>query len=427
MRNALVVWLVFLGIFAGCNGNESPATVFSGARLIDGNGGEPIEDAVIVVRDGIIDVVGNAGDVPVPLGATIIDLSGKTVIPGLINTHGHVGGTRGLETGHYDTDNLLRQLRLYARYGVTTVNSLGGDQAEAVTLRDAQNDAGLDRSRIFVAGDVIADTSMEVATGLVERNASLGVDFIKMRVDDNLGSIAKMPESVFTAVTRQAHENGLPVAAHLYYLADAKALVNAGVDFLVHSVRDVPMDQEFIDAMRERNICYTPTLTRELSTYVYENEPDFFSDPFFLSQVDPQVLDQLRDPDYQSAVRERSSAQTYKAGVAIASANLYALAKAGVRVAMGTDTGPPGRFQGYFEHLELEMMERAGMSPMEIIVASTSTAASCIGAPDIGSIETGKWADFVVLNEDPLDAIVNTRSISSVWIAGNEVPSPTSS
>jgi len=179
--------------------------------------------------------------------------------------------------------------------------------------------------------------------------------------------------------------------------------------------------------MRARDVCYTPTLTRELSTYVYEDEPEFFSDPFFLGQADPHVLDELRRPEYQRSIRESESAQTYKAGLPVASANAHTLSKAGIRVAMGTDTGPPARFQGYFEHLELEMMARAGMSPMEVIVAATSVAAACIGQTDIGSIEPGKWADFVVLNENPLDDILNTRSISSVWVAGNEVPSPTAS
>src|SRR3954447_24570884 len=103
--------------------------------------------------------------------------------------------------------------------------------------------------------------------------------------------------------------------------------------------------------------------------------------------------------------------------------NLKKVEDAGVPVVMGTDTGPAYRFQGYFEHLELEYMTRAGLTPMQALVAATRTAADSLrAARQIGSLEAGKWADFVVLGANPLDDISNTRKLESVWIAGNRVP-----
>src|SRR3989304_378582 len=140
---------------AGCAPPPPPepdgSKAFVGVRLFDGTGASPVESAVIVVRDGRIEAVGPADAVEISPGAERIDLAGKFVVPGIVNAHAHVSDVQGLEGGHYDEANLLRQLRLYARYGVTTVNSLGGDGPEAIRLRDAE-DAALDRPRILVAG-----------------------------------------------------------------------------------------------------------------------------------------------------------------------------------------------------------------------------------------------------------------------------------
>jgi imidazolonepropionase-like amidohydrolase len=131
-----------------------------------------------------------------------------------------------------------------------------------------------------------------------------------------------------------------------------------------------------IGLLRERDVCYSPTLTREVSTFVYEEVPDFFDDPFFLKEADPQVLEQLKDPERQQNVRDSESAQAYKQALQVASRNLKALADGGVKIAMGTDTGPPARFQGFFEHMELALMAEAGLTPMQIIKSATGDALS---------------------------------------------------
>ncbi len=425
MRRTITALLTILGLLTVIGGSASAnegSIAFVGARIIDGTRAAPIEEGVVVITDGRVRTVGPRSDVTIPAGAQIIDVSGKTIMPGLINAHGHVGGTLGLETGYYNTDNLLRQLGLYARYGVTAVNSLGGDEEQGFALRNAQFDKGLERARIYVAGSVVVGESEAAIRAEVNRNADLGANFIKVRIDDELGTVTKMPRNIFDALVDQAHIRRLPVAAHLFYLDDAKYILNAGANLLAHSVRDLPVDDELIDLINEKGVCYIPTLTREVSTFVYESEPAFFSDPYFLKEADPAILEQLRSPERQSRMRNSRAAAGYKVALEVAMANVKALHDGGVRIAMGTDTGPPARFQGYFEHMEMQMMVDAGLSPIEAIRASTGVAADCMGMGDIGTLEPGNWGDLIVLSANPAEDIANSKTIESVWIAGNRVP-----
>jgi imidazolonepropionase-like amidohydrolase len=231
-----------------------------------------------------------------------------------------------------------------------------------------------------------------------------------------------MPPEVYRAVIARAHEHKLRVAAHIFYLADAKDLLRAGVDYLAHSVRDAPVDRELIDLMKARNVCLCPTLMREVSTFVYESRPSFFDDPFFTREADPKVIAALQDPSRMAGVAKSKSAQQYKQALEVARGNVKALHDAGIRLAAGTDTGPPTRFQGYFEHLELEEMVKSGLTPAQTIASATGVAAQCLGLTEhVGTLRPGHAADFVVVTKNPLDDVRNTRAIESVWIGGNRV------
>lgn len=394
------------------------------ARLIDGTGADVVYPATVLIEHGRIAAAGPAASISIPAGAQQQSLDGKTLMPGLINAHGHAGGVRGLESGHYSEQNLLRQLSLYAQYGVTTVVSLGDDEAEGFRLRDTQNTTALNRARLFVAGPVLNPGSAGQAVTLVDQTAALKPDFIKIRVDDNLGRSSKMPAEVYRAVSERADFHHIPLAVHTFYQQDTKDLLRAGADYVAHSVRDSHVDDEFVGLMRSRDICYTPTLTRELSTFVYESEPEFFADPFFLAGVEPETVQTLLEPARQQRMAGNEAGQQYKAALPIAMSNLKSLADAGVRIAMGTDSGPAARFQGYFEHLEMWMMQDAGLTPMQIIKSATGDAAACMNLNDTGTLEAGKWADLLVLSADPLQDIRNTRSIEQVWIAGNQLARP---
>jgi imidazolonepropionase-like amidohydrolase len=400
----------------------SPTIAFTGARVIDGTDRAPIDNATLLVRGGKIVAVGAASAVTVPAGAQRVPLAGKTVIPGLINAHGHVGNTVGMEQGHYSADNVARDLKTYAAYGITTVFSLGDDQAAGIAARDAQRTPTLNRARLFVAGPVLAPKSVDEARKLVDEDAAMKVDIVKIRVDDNLGTTPKMAPDIYKAVIDQAHKKGLRVAVHLFYLDDAKAVLDAGADFIAHSVRDTAVDDQFIAMLKRRNVCYCPTLMREVSTFVYESTPPWFADPLFLKHADMAAVEALKQPARQQAMANSKSAQRYKAGLEVANRNLKKLSDAGVPIAMGTDTGPPARFQGYFELMELEMMAKAGLTPRQVLASATRDAARCMKLDsELGTLEPNKWADFVVLDADPLADISNVRKINAVYVAGNAV------
>jgi len=427
LHRSVVFSLVALAILVAARAtlpaqSRGGVKAFTGARVIDGTDRAPIDNATIVVREGRVAAVGPAARVTVPDGAQRVALAGKTVIPGLVNAHGHVGNTVGLEQGHYSADNVLRDLKTYATYGVTTVFSLGDDQEACFRIRDAQSTPSLDHARLFVAGPVLAPKSPEEARKLVGDVAAMKADIVKIRVDDNLGTTTKMPPDIYQAVIDESHKKGMRAAVHLFYLDDAKGVLDAGADFIAHSIRDKDVDDAVIAMLKRRDVCVCPTLMREVSTFVYESTPPWFSDPLFLKRVDPQTIAQLKEPARQQQMRTSKSAQRYKVALDQASRNLKKLSDAGVTIAMGTDTGPPARFQGYFELMELELMAKAGLSPKQVLASATRAAARCQKLDrDLGTLEPNKWADFVVLDADPLADINNTRKIADVYVAGNRV------
>ncbi len=416
--------LLLILLFAGCKSPEpmsEPYTAFTGATIIDGSGSEPIQSGVLLIQNGRVIAIGTKENVAIPEHTTIKDVSGKTIIPGLINGHGHVGDVKGIEGGHYSRENIIDNLSVYARYGITTVVSLGGDKKDAETVRAVNDTASTQRARLFIAGEVINGKTPAEAVAVVDSNHVMGVDFMKIRVDDNLGTTPKMPEDVYRAVISRSHELGYKIATHMYYLDDARKLLDAGTDMLAHSVRDLPVDDAFIQLIKEKKVCYCPTLTRELSTFVYGDTADFFSDPFFTRECDSLTIQPLKDPARQLQMSSSVSAKTYKQQLPTAMANLKTLCDQGVPIVFGTDSGIPTRFMGYFEHLEMGMMADAGLTPMQIIVSATKNAAEYLGLKDLGTLSPGHRADFIILDDDPLADIRNVRKISGVFISGDEV------
>ncbi len=378
---------------------------FVDGRVFDGTGSPVLEAGVVLVRGGVISAVGEEGEVDVPPEAEVVDLEGRFLMPGIINAHGHVnpGG---------DRSDIGEQLDIYAHYGVTTVLSLG-DEADAP--RDERWSPELGRTRLFVSGPSLNPASPEEAEAEVARVQEMGADWVKMHVNPARG------RETYPEVIAAARDRLLPVAVHIEELADAKGVLEAGAGLLAHSVRDRPVDAELIEAMLEEEVCLTPTLTRELSTFVYAERPEFFDDPFFLERSAPEDLDAFLTPE-RRAQAESPGAQRWREALPVAEENLLRLHEAGAGIAPGTDSGPAGRFQGYFEHLEMWMMADAGMEPEAVLAAATGEAARCLGFEGVlGTVEPGVWADFLVLEEDPTEDIRRTRKIHGVWIAGNRV------
>jgi imidazolonepropionase-like amidohydrolase len=399
---------VFAAAFAAGTSPLASQSVkaFTGLTLIDGTDRPAVPNATVVVRDGKV-VAAGAG-VAVPAGAERIALDGKFVMPGLVNAHGHV--------------NVPADLNTFAAYGVTTVFSLGGEPESVIAARAGQNSPSLNRSRVWVAGPVLSPRNAEEARTQVQGVSAIKADMVKIRVDDNLGTATKMTPEVYRAVITEAHRLGLRVAVHLFYLADAKDILASGGDFVAHSIRDTDVDDAVIAALRKGGTCVSPTLMREVSTFVYESTPEWFSDPLFIAHANKEWIASVSQPAAQERVRNSASAQRYKVALQVASRNLKKLLDAGVPIAMGTDTGPMGRFQGYFELMELELMAKAGLTPRQVLASATRDAARCMKIDgEVGTLTAGRWADFIALDANPLDNVSNVRKIHSVWIAGNRV------
>jgi len=404
---------------------QTPAAgpvALTGARLIDGTGGAPLDQATVVIRNGRIEAAGAPSAVTIPAGAVRVDLSGKTIMPGLVNAHGHLSADQSTKPTR---DKLAGQLRVYADYGVTTVVVLGtgrDDLPDAVKLRDEQEKGTLDRARVFPAGQTIRDLkTAEEARTRVDAYADQKASLIKIHIT---GGPNDTTPPVYAALIEQAHKRGLRVAAHLYYLKDAKGLLDAGVDVLAHGIRDQDVDAALIAAMKKRNVGYIPTFTRDLAVFVYDSTPAFFKDPFFVRHQDAyrREMTMISDPALQEKTRNSKEAATIKVALQQGSRNMKTLSDAGITIAMGTDTGTNlGQWQGYFEHVELEYMVKAGLTPMQTLVAATGGAAKVMKLDQLGTVQKGKWADLLVLNANPLTDIKNTRQIQSIWIAGRQL------
>jgi len=415
---------------------QAPAgtVVLTGARLIDGTGRPALEQATIVITNGRIEAVGAPAAVKVPAGATPINLSGKTIVPGLINAHGNLGvGDKKLPLH----DQVVRQLRLYAQYGVTSVQSLGDDGVESVKVHAEQERGTLDHARLYTAGSPVVGESVDDARQKVDKAAAMKVDMVKTRMNhltfadgSRTGSPLSfrnpdMTPEVYRAVIDQAHKDGLRVAAHLFYLEQAKGLVGAGLDVVAHSIRDQDVDSAFIAELKRRNVAYIPTLTRDVAVFEFESTPAYVSDPFFTRglAVYRTDLDEVKNPAVQEKIRGSNEAQMTKKALQQGSRNVKLLSDGGVTIALGTDSGASiGRWQGYNEHRELELMVQAGLTAMQALVAATGGAARALKLDQqLGTLQSGRWADFVVLNANPLTDIRNTRQIDSVWIAGRRL------
>lgn len=424
---------------------SSSAVVLSNARVIDGMGGPTIDEASIIMDEGHIVAIGPATVVKQPAGAMIVDCRGKTIIPGLISDHSHVGLVNGIKTvaANYTRDNILRQLRQYEAYGVTTVTALGLNGPAFYPLRKELHTGKIPGADLFGAdrGLGVADgappvgwlplgsdqldrpSTPEQARQYVRAAAARKPDLIKFWLDDFHGSLKlRMKPEVYEAIIEEAHKLKLRVAAHIYYLADAKALLRAKVDILAHGVRDQPVDAEFVQEMKASGVWYIPTLGLDESFYIYADQPTFTQEASFLHSLQSELRTQLSDPPWIEKVRNDPKMRDYRDALRMNQRNLKTLYDAGVRIGFGTDSGAtPLRIPGFAEHRELQLVVEAGLTPTEAISLATRNAAALLGQTDRGVLAEGKLADLVILDADPRDDIANMHKIVAVWHRGKKV------
>ena len=418
--------------------------VLENVTLIDGNGRAPVSNASIVVTDGKVVYAGGKSGAKPPADAQKIDLTGKFVVPGIINLHGHLGAVKGLvqDPKNYTRENLMSQLKLLSAYGVTSYVSMGSDMPVILDVRAAQRTTNRpNETRVFTAykgftGKGGYPTKAPGMKGLpyevgspaevekaLDELAKQKVDLVKVWVDDHLGKEPKIPLDLVKVIISGAKKRGFHTAAHIFYYDDAKTLAEAGLHGLAHSVRDKDVDAAFIASMKKNN-CWqaAATFTREMSMFAYATPNPFLDDPFFQPVTTPEVIKTLKSSERMKMVNADPENMRYKDFLKTAQRNLKKLADSGVRFGFGTDSGPPTRFLAYFEHLEMQLMAEAGLTPQQIIQSWSKHAAEWLGqSKTLGTIEAGHWADLLVLDANPLSDIKNTRKIHQVYIAGNRV------
>jgi imidazolonepropionase-like amidohydrolase len=461
---ALLVVCLFLAACSSRVENQAAGsagvTVFEGARLITGDGSEPIENSAFIVESNQFTRVGRRGELQLPAGAARVDLTGKTVMPAMVDLHGHLGyqnvaaGTMSKED--FTRDNLIDHLRRLAYHGIGAVvdvaslvdrSDLHGGRTKWGDVPLRVRDEVIPNAALFLtAGTGIAfpnggptghpsraDVPYPVSTvaearAAVQDYVKMKPTFIKIWVDDRGGKKPKLTPPLYRAIAEEAHKFNVPVAAHNVTLADAKALMRAGVEGWLH----VPVrggdqvDNELIAIVKERiakkdrpNIWMTPALAEPWMSTFGGQHPAWLDDPLLRDTYSAQHIQMFSsDPLKNMKPEEIARARQIFEGLG---RNAMKLRAAGVRVVMGTDTGQTRFYIGYSTHMDLEGLVGIGMTPAEVIVAATRDAAE-IAHVNSGMVAAGKSADFIVLDANPLESISNTRRINKVYLRGQEVP-----
>jgi len=415
-------------------------TLYEGARLIPGDGKPAIERSAFVVDNGAITRVGREGEVKAPTGATRVDLTGKTVMPTLIDIHTHTGFQRGATyvPQNYGRETIVEDLNRALRFGVSAVVSEGIDPGDAAFAIRADQAAGrLGGARLFTAGRGMgapnagpgADTYKGIAYDItteeqgrraVRELAVQKVDFIKIWVDDRNGRAPELSPPLYRAIIDEAHKHGIRVHAHVFYLVDAKGLVAAGIDGFTHLVRDKDMDDELVREIVRRRVVIMPTLQnaeRGRNTEPPASLAAWLNGPARDAIGADLVARILTAYGGRTAAQAAAARERY----AILQRSLKKLSVAGARIVLGGDTGLQDDPFGFAEHRELELMVDAGMTPMQALAAATSSGADYLRLKDTGILAPGKRADFVVLDGNPLEDITNTRRIAQVFLRGRTV------
>jgi imidazolonepropionase-like amidohydrolase len=419
---------------AGCKPpEESVQKAIIGAVLIDGTGGPPLSNSVVIVAGSRIRAVGNRANMPIPAGVEKINGAGKFLVPGLIDVHVHLGERAGpaYKAADYTRERIERNLNTYLYFGVTSVRSMGTDRKAGFDVRNAERSGQWLSARLFTAGrgftapgghpsqevgDVVIQTnSPEESRRQVDALAAEQVDAIKIWVDDLRGKAPKIKPAVIDAILDQARKYNIPVTAHIYSLADTEHLVKAGAAGFLHMIQDTEnIDPAFIARLRDLRIVFAPTLVRQEIDWLYAAHPERLDDPDVARSVDADVVTAARE-----AARTAHPSQADREEFERAMRNTRKLAAGGVLIGVGSDGGSGLDFPGLMTHREVELLVEAGLSPMDAIVAATRNGGLALRKGDeLGTIEPGRRADLLLLSANPLEDVGNLRKIDRLMLDG---------
>jgi imidazolonepropionase-like amidohydrolase len=422
---------------AGCKPpEESVQKAIIGAVLIDGTGGPPFSNSVVIVAGSRIRAVGNRANMSIPAGVEKINGAGKFLVPGLIDVHVHLGRRADIKfnAAGYTRQRVEKNLNAYLYFGITSVRSTGTDRQAAFDARTAERTGQLLTTRLFTAGrgftapgghpsqlvgDVVIQTDSPAESRReVDTLAAQQVDAIKIWVDDLGGKAPKIKPSVIDAVLDQARKYDIPVIAHIYSLTDTEHLVQAGAAGFLHMIRDTEnIDAAFIARLRDLRIIFAPTLVRLELAWLYVEHPERLDDPDVARSVDADVVAAARE-----SARSIRASPAEREAFERAKRNTRKLAAGGVLIAVGSDAGGSLDFPGLMTHREVELLVEAGLSPMDAIVAATKNGGLALRKGDeLGTIEPGRRADLLLLSANPLEDVGNLRKIDRLMLDGEWV------
>ncbi len=420
---------------------RSNSTLFEGARLIIGDESAAIENSAFLVEGNTFTRVGRKGEVPLPDGAARVDLTGKTVMPAIVNAHAHLGYRKGASfvAENYTRENIVDHLERFAYHGIGTVMSMGAERPEGFALRDElRTTPRPGTARFLTAGRGLAmpmggpapplrdapygvSTPDEARAAVRELRARNVDHFVKVWVDDRDGTVKKLPRDVYAAAIDEAHTQNLIAVTHTFAQDDVKGIMRAGIDGLVHPPwRDgKAMDEELVGLFRQRPEVFVLMTLWSTRNDIYGRRPAWIDDPLLRETFTAEEIAALERPSVPADASAR-----WKAGVV--PRGVRALKAAGIRFGLGDDAGATngGFYFGFGSHIEIASMVEAGLMPGEAITAATRNPAAFLKRDDVGMVAAGKSADFIVLDANPLVDINNTRRIADVYLRGARVDRP---
>jgi len=435
-RLTIVAYWVLVA--SACSSPPAGAVLFEGARLIVGDESAPIEDSAFLVEDDTITQVGRRGDIPAPGGAARVDLTGKTVMPAIIEAHGHLGYRRGASftAENYTRENILDHLQRFAYHGIAAVMSMGAERPLGYALRDELRAAPPPDTALFLtAGQGLAMpdggpapplrdapygvTNAAEARRAVRELAAKRIDhYVKIWVDDREGTVRKLPKEAYAAAIDEAHRHGLLTITHVAEMPDAKETMRAGIDGFAHPPwrGGDEVDDELVALFRQRPQVFVLLTLWSTRNEIFGRRPAWMDDPLLRETFTAAEIRALENP----AVADDAPAK-WKAGIVPRS--MARLKAGGVRFGLGDDSGATNGayYFGFASHMEMASMVEAGLTPAEVITAATRNSAEFLKLDRLGTVAAGKSADFIVLDANPLDDINNTRRISTVYLRGKEV------
>jgi imidazolonepropionase-like amidohydrolase len=469
-RVSLALLLPILIATAACESMPRESTLaLVGGRLIDGSGAPAIEDGVVVMRGKRIVAVGPRSETSLPAHATIIDVGGKTIMPGMIEGNGHIMFSGQSNHAFYFPARAhefytigARNLYTSLQQGITTMRDTMDPLEEMLALRADVESGKVAGSRLFTSGTILnypgvyrlfeeasADTLpltldqlqrardavvLPVWDGahgreIVAGYASRGVDFIKVSAysgPDNEPPV--LSTEALREIVEESHARGLRVTTHTESVASVVSVLDAGVDAMEHpqimATHLAQGEAEFTDALAKRfadERVYSVPLVMVSEVYLtYYEDPDRLDDPRFVRHAPADMVQEGRESVRGDLRRDPNLIRDWRARVATGRRNLAKLIEAGAPIAMGTDKGSRLNFHESGNHVrELEIYVELGMTPMEAIVSATRRGAELLGREDeFGTLEVGKLADVIVIDGNPLDGITVLHNVEIVFKEG---------